>query len=116
MRQQAVDLFTKRAKIGEVHQPDRAASDLVLIGRPDAALGRADAGARVGGLAQSVELLMQRKDQRHVLGNAQIVRRDLHALAREAPNLFQERAWIEYHAVANYREFARPLHARWPQR
>ena len=33
MRQQAVDLVRQRVEIGEVHQPDRAAADLVLIGR-----------------------------------------------------------------------------------
>ena len=84
MRQQAVDLLVERAEIGEIHQADRAAADLVLIGRTDAALGGADARAGVGGLAQRVELLMQRQDQRDVLGDAQIVRRDRDALRRRA--------------------------------
>ena len=42
MRQQAVDLVRQCVGIGEIHQPDGAAADLVFIGRPDAAPGGAD--------------------------------------------------------------------------
>ena len=42
MRQQAVDLGQKRRQVGEIHEADGAAADFVLIGRADAALGRAD--------------------------------------------------------------------------
>ena len=59
MRQQAVDLVRQRVEIGEVHQADGAAADLVLIGRADAAAGGADRGDRVGGFAQGIELAMQ---------------------------------------------------------
>jgi hypothetical protein len=81
MRQQAVDLVRQGVEVGKVHQPDGAAADLVLIGRPDAAPRGADRGARVGGLPQRVEFAMQRQDQRDVLGDAQIFRADGDALA-----------------------------------
>ena len=42
MRQQAVDLVRQRIEIGEIHQADGAAADLVFIGRADAAPGGAD--------------------------------------------------------------------------
>ena len=42
MRQQPVDLERQRVRIRQIHDPDRAPPDLVLIGRPDAAAGRAD--------------------------------------------------------------------------
>src|SRR5205085_12147711 len=46
MCEQSVDLAAQAFEIGEIHQADRAAPDLVLVGRTDAALGRADALAR----------------------------------------------------------------------
>ena len=71
MRQQAVDLGAQRVEIGEIHQADRAAADLVLIGRADAALGGADARCD-GILADRFEFAVQRQDQRGVFGDAQI--------------------------------------------
>ena len=80
MRQQPVDLVRQRVEIGEIHQPDRAAADLVLIGRADAAPRGADRGDRIGGFAQRIEFAMQRQDQRDVFGDAQIFRADGDAL------------------------------------
>ena len=61
VRQEPVDLEIQRAGIGEVGDADRPAADLVLIGRADAAPGRADPGAGIGGriLADAVELAVQ---------------------------------------------------------
>ncbi len=73
MRQQAVDLAVEHLQIGKIHQPDRAAADLVLIGRADAAAGGADRALAGRLLARDVELLVQRQDQRRVLGDAQVV-------------------------------------------
>ena len=74
MRQQPLDLAVERLQVGEIHQPDGAAADLVLVGRADAAAGGADrALAAMAVLARDVELLVQRQDQRGVLGDAQVV-------------------------------------------
>ena len=43
MRQQPLDLAVERRQVGEVHQADGAAADLVFVGRADAAPGGADA-------------------------------------------------------------------------
>ena len=59
MRQQTIDLVRQRVEIGEIHQPDRAAADLVLVGRSDAAPRGADRGDRVGGFADRIEIAMQ---------------------------------------------------------
>ena len=48
----ALDLRLERRQILEVHHPDGAPADLVLVSRADAALGRADAPFARGGLAQ----------------------------------------------------------------
>jgi hypothetical protein len=70
------------------HHADRAPADLVFIGRADAApvvpILRA-----VRGFARAVELAMQRQDQRRVLGDAQIVRRDGDALRLDALDLVE---------------------------
>ena len=116
MGEQALDLAVEHLQVGEVHQPDRAAADLVLVGRPDAAAGGAD-GALAGGLlARHVELLVQRQDQRRVLGDAQIVAGDRNALPLEPADLVDQRARIEHHAVADHRELVRPHHAGRQQR
>ena len=73
MRQQALDLAVEHLQVGEIHQPDGAAADLVLVSRADAAAGGADGAFAGGALADDVELLVQRQDQRRVLGDAQVV-------------------------------------------
>ena len=42
MGKDALDLGLEARQILQIHDADRAPADLVLIGRPDAALGRAD--------------------------------------------------------------------------
>ena len=116
MRQQAVDLVRQRVEIGEVHQADGAAADLVLIGRADAAAGGADRGGRVGGFAQRIEFAVQRQDQRDVLGDAQIFRADGDALALQFGHLVEEGLRIEHHAIADHRELRGPQHAGRQQR
>ncbi len=65
----AVELGAESAEMGEIADPDRAAADLVLIGRADAAPGGADlAGARRI-LAQSVEIAVEREDERAGVGD-----------------------------------------------
>ena len=108
MREQALDLVVERIGLGEVHQPDRAPADLVLVGRADAALGRADLDAvRVADFAMRVEFAMQRQDQRHVLGDLEVVRRHLDALAADLLDLLDEMIGVEHDAVADDRQLAR---------
>ena len=89
MSQQTVDLGGQRIEIGEIHDADGAAADLVLIGRADAATGRADLGAAVGSriLADTVELAVERQDQRSIVGDAQVFRRNGDALLVELLDL-----------------------------
>ena len=115
MRQQAIDLAVEHRQVGEVHQADRAAADLVLVGRADAAAGGAD-GALAGGLlARDVELLVQRQDQRRVLRDAQALMGDGDALLLEPVDLGDQRARIEHDAVADHRKLV-AHHARRQQR
>lgn len=111
VRQQPVDLVRQRIEIGEVHQPDGAAADLVLVGRPDATPCGADRGQRVGGFPERIEFAVQGQDQRDVFGDAQIVRADGDALPSQPCHLIEEGLRIEHHAVADDSEFRRPQHA-----
>ncbi len=112
MRQQTVDLVRQRVEVGQVHQADGAAADLVFIGRADAAAGGADRRGRVGGFAQRVEFAVQRQDQGDVLGDAQVFRADGDALAFQFCHLIEEGLRIEHHAVADHGQLRRPQHAR----
>jgi hypothetical protein len=42
MDEQTIDLVSERGRIGQIGHADRTPTDLVLVGRPDALLGRAD--------------------------------------------------------------------------
>ena len=116
MRQQPVDLGAERRQVGQIHEADGAAADLVLVGRADAALGGADAGRELPILADRLELAMQRQDQRRVLGDAQIVRRHRDALFPERGDLVEQRLRIDHHAVADDRQLAAAHHAGRQQR
>ena len=106
----------QRAEIGEVHQPDRATADLVLVGRADAAPRGADRGRRVGRLPQRIEFAMQGEDQRDVLGDAKIFRADRDALPLQLRHLIEERLRIEHDAIADHGELRWPKHAGRQQR
>jgi hypothetical protein len=97
--------------VGEIHQADGAAADLVFIGRSNAAAGGADCGRRACGLAQRVELAMQRQDQRDVLGDAQVVGADGDALPLQPIHFIQKGGGIEHHAIADHGELGRTQHA-----
>ena len=115
VRAQAVEQRPEIVELGEVADADRAAADLVLIGRADAAPGGADLARADGVLAQRVEVAVDRQDQRAGLGDHQHVRRDLDALLAHPLDLGLQRPRIEHHAVADHRRRAAD-DARWQQR
>jgi len=106
MRKQPIDLSAQRQQIRKIHEADGAATNLVLISGADTAFGRADAGRRVFSLAQGLELAVQRKDQRCILGNAQSRGRHFDALFLELGDLVNERLRIDHHAIADDRQLA----------
>ena len=117
MRQRPRDLVVERIGFGEVHEADRAAPDLVLVGGADPALRRADfrpAARRL--LAMRVEFAMQRKNERRVFRDLEIHRRDGDALLPQAIDLADEEMRIDDDAIANDREFSRPHDAGRQQR
>jgi hypothetical protein len=118
MGEQTVDLGRQRLEIGEIHHPDRAAADLVLVGRADAAPRGADLGAGIRRrvLAQRVELAVQRQDQRGVVGNAKIVGIDDDALGGQPVDFADQRMRVDHHAIADDGELARTDDARGQER
>src|SRR3546814_1104085 len=104
MRGQAVDLRFEMVEMRQVADADRAAADLVLIGRADAAPGGADlAGARRR-FAQRVEVAVKGQDQRAIVGDGEIVGVDLDPLAAQLGDLVAQRPGIEDDAVADDRQ------------
>ena len=106
----------ERRQVGEIHEADGAAADLVLVGRADAALGGADAGGGTVGLAQRLELAVQRQDQGGVLGDAQVFGGHRDALLVELRDLVDQRLRVDHHAVADDRQLAPAHDARGQQR
>ncbi len=100
--------------VGQIHQPDRAPADLVLIGRADASLGRAD--ALDAALAMRVEIAIDGENQRNVLGDLEIVRAHLDPLRAHRLDLARQMIGVEHDAVADHRQLARPHDARGQQR
>src|SRR5919201_3763171 len=106
MCEQPFDLAAERRRIRKIHDPDGAATDLVLTGRADAPPCRADAGERTCLFAQRVELLVQWQDQCRVIGDAQALRRDINALPLQAIDLFKERARVYHDTITNDRQLS----------
>ena len=111
MGEDALDLGLQTRQVLQIHNPDRAPADLVLVGRTDAALGGADTPLAGRGLAQRVEFAVQRQDQRRVLGDAQIVARDADAELLDLGDLLGERPRVDHHSVADHRQLALAHHA-----
>ena len=80
MGAKAVEQRVELAEMGKVADADRAPADLVLIGRADAAAGRADLACARGVLAQPIEVAVDRQDQRAGFGDPQHVGRHFDAL------------------------------------
>ena len=106
MHQQALDLGAERRQVGKVHEADGAAADLVLVGRADAALGGADAALGIVGLADRLELAMQRQDQGGVLGDAQTLGSHRDALLGDGGDLVEQGPGVDNDAVADDRQLA----------
>ena len=70
VRAKPVEQRVEIVEVGEVADADRAAADLVLIGRADAAAGGADLARARCVFAQRVEVAVDRQDQRAGLGDA----------------------------------------------
>ena len=68
------------------------------------------------GFAMRVEFAMQREDQRDVLGDLEVLRRHLDALAADLLDLLDEMIGIDDDAVADHRELSGPHDARRQQR
>ncbi|MNQ94853.1 hypothetical protein D3C85_1103910 [compost metagenome] len=117
VRTQTLDLDLQVVFVGQIADADGATAHLVLIGRADAAAGRADLGARRagGGFARHVQGRMDRQDQTGVVGDGQDVGADGHALGDDLLDLADQMPGIDDHAVADDRGLALH-HARRQQR
>jgi hypothetical protein len=107
MREQPLDLLRQGREVGEVHEPDGTAADLVLVGRADAALGGANLRAGAAAFAQCIELAVDGENQRGVFSDAQVLAADRDALLAQTLHLAGERMRIEHDAVADDGELAR---------
>ena len=109
MGEQPGDFLIESVRLGQIHEADRAAANLVFIGGSNAALRGADLqGLDLGGFAVGIEFAVQAEDQRYVFGDFQIVWRDLDALRHELGDLLHEMMRIEDDAIADDRELSGP--------
>ena len=106
----------KRVEVLQVLHADGAPADLVLVGWADASAGGADLAFSGRRFAHDIQLAVQRQDQRSVLGDAQVVPADLHALLLQPFDLVAQRPGIDHHAVADDAELAGAHDARGQQR
>ena len=88
---------------GDVADTYRAATDLILISRADAAARGADLSRTRRVLAQSIEIAVDWQDQRAIVSHHQEVGRDLHSLLADSLHLALQRPRVEHHAIANDR-------------
>ena len=94
------DGFGERVRVGEIADAHAAARDLVLVGRTDAARGRADLALAAPRFAEQVELAVVRQDEVRLVADHQPVA-DGDAGALELVDLGEQRLRIDDHAVAD---------------
>jgi hypothetical protein len=106
----ALELGGEAVRIEQVLDAQRAAGDLVLVGRADAAAGGADAGVAHRHLARLIERDVVGHDQR-TRGRDRQARAHLDAGALEFRDLLQQRRRRDDHAVAEIDAHRRPQDA-----
>ena len=105
--QRAVHTGFKRGFIGQISNAHRPATHFVFIGRADATTGGADLGSLRGRfLAGTIQLAMDRQDQRRVFRDHQRLWRDLDALLTHGRDLFDQMPWVQHHTIADDRQLA----------
>ncbi len=106
------DFLRQRVPVAEqVAHADAAAADLVLVGRADAAGGRADLPLAAARFRQHVELAVVRQDDVSLLADEE-PSADLHPHPRQLVHFLEERLRIDHHAVADDAGDARVQDAR----
>src|SRR5262249_39379599 len=111
VQQYLVDAPIERFGVGEIADPDRAAPNLVLVGRADAAPGRADPPLAAALLAGTIARAVRRQDQRRIVSEEQVLWRNLQALCAHRLDLGDERPGVDDDPVADDRQLA-AHHAR----
>ena len=106
MGEDALDLWLQARQDRQVQDANGAPADLVLIGRPDAALSGADLTIACAPPRECVELAMQRQDQGRILGDAQIIAADLDPLRLDRGDLGGQGPGVDDDAVADDRKLA----------
>ena len=116
VHEDAVDLGAERVQVFQILHADGAPADLVLVGGADAAPRGADLLNPRARFPELVELAVQGQDQRRILGDAQVLARDRHALRLQLVDLGDERPGIDDDAIADDAELAGAHDARREQR
>ncbi len=108
MRQDAIDLGGKRLHVGEIHNADSAAANLVFVSRADATACGADLGAAVGGgvFAHAIQFTVQRQNERGIVGDTQVFRGNLDALRFQTADFGDQRMRVNDDTIADDGELA----------
>ena len=106
VRADPVQLRTKIVKVCQIADPDRAAANLVLIGRTDSAPRGADLARAAGIFAQGIKIAVERQDQRGIFGDLQVLRVHIDPLPLQLGHFIAEVPGIKHDAVADDRKRA----------
>ena len=106
MAEQFIKLVGKRLRFRQITQANRPPRYLVFISGANAAPGGADFRIAARRFARLVECGMQRQDQRHIIGDAQILRRHGKPLRRHFRDFGKQRFGVQHHAIADNAKLA----------
>ena len=106
----ACSFFENKLRLHQIGHAQAGPRGLVAVGRPDAALGRADFGAAFAQLALLVEHAVIGQNQMRAIADEQILA-DRDADLSQAFDFGDERDRIDDHAVADDANFAAPQNA-----
>ena len=110
MAEQFIKLVRQGFGFSQIAQANRAPRYLVLIGRANAAPCGADFRIAPRRFACLIQSRMQRQDQWHIIGDAQILRRHGKPLCRHFGDFGKQSFRVQHHAIADNAKLA-PHHA-----
>ena len=104
---QALYLWIDLIQMRQIAHPDRSATHLVFVSRTDAATRCANLALSGSSFTQSIQIAVQRQDQRAIVGNGEIVIIDSDALPLQLLDFGLQRPRVQHHAIADDRKSAR---------
>ena len=104
MRAKPIHLRVNGVEMRQVTHADRPSANLVFISRADTPPSRTNLARTGCGFPQAVEIAVDRKDQRTIVGKRKILRGDRHTLPAQLRHFIAQRPRIQHYAIADDRQ------------